>query len=186
MNWNIVNKTFLLFPFTHKESLSFSNIWILLTYFWKLLLHPGLYTQKGNKFTKIGSNYGIYIKLNLLMVKSGNLISPFASKVVSGQFILQDVCKNIKFDQFHIIHIKIFKILYQRVPARIYRRFTQDLPKIRPILTVYLLKTHPRFTEDLQKIYPRFTQFTKHLPEAYQRSKQDLPKVYQRFIEYLP
>ena len=45
------------------------------TCFWELLLHPGLYTQKGNKFTKIGSNSRIYIKLNLLMVKSGNLIS---------------------------------------------------------------------------------------------------------------
>ena len=78
-----------------REYLSFSNLYILSTCFWELLLHPGLYTQKGNKFSKIGSNSGIYIKLNLLMVKSGNLISLVASKVVSGQFILPNVCKNI-------------------------------------------------------------------------------------------
>ena len=76
MSLNIIleNKTLLWLPSVQRIFALF-QFYPSSTCFWELLLHPGLYTQKGNKFTKIGSNSRIYIKLNLLMVKSGNLIS---------------------------------------------------------------------------------------------------------------
>ena len=76
MSLNIIleNKTLLWLPSVQRIFALF-QFYPSSTCFWELLLHPGLYTQKGNKFSKIGSNSRIYIKLNLLMVKSGNLIS---------------------------------------------------------------------------------------------------------------
>ena len=64
----------------------------------------------------------------------------------------------------------------------IYQWFTKDLPKIRPYLAFYLLKTYQGFTKDLPKTYQRFTKSTKHLPKAI-KYFFNLPKIYQQFTK---
>ena len=61
--------------------------------------------------------------------------------------------------------------------TNIYQWFTKDLPKIKPYLAFYLLKTYQGFTKDLlslpntyQKLTKIFFQFTKHLPKIFDKN----------------
>ena len=73
-----------------------------------------------------------------------------------------------------LVHIREFQQEFTKHLSNIYQPFTKNLPKIRPYLAFYLLKSYQGFTKDLlslpntyQKLTKIFFQFTKHLPKMF-------------------